>query len=400
MESSITLSIIIPTKNRYVYLYHCLLSILKHYNNNEVEIVLHDNSTDEMPDNVQELINKYSIIKHVKIDYWISGWENFERSMSFARGEYVTMIGDDDSLSSYVMDAVKYMKINDIEALNAPYAHYAWPDIESRVFKKGLSGQLSITQFNCEINELDGAQQLQKLYKSGGTRLFELPRIYYGIVKRELLEKVKNASGYYIPGPSPDMASATSLALFVNQLYIVNYPLFIAGNSSKSTAGLGSKGAHVGKIEDILFLPKNCAENWSELVPRFWSGPTIWAESALKALEGCKSHDINKFNYSRLYANCLVFNPHWSAETNNTIIKYAQGRKLNVTMVYFNVYMNCASIWLERLKMLLKNMIKIAKGKINKGKVGIVGAENVYEAAERLNEILGKSNNPFQTSGQ
>jgi hypothetical protein len=78
------------------------------------------------------------------------------------------------------------------------------------------------------------------------------------------------------------MAITASMALFTKKLYYVDFPPFIAGNSSKSTAGMGAKGAAYSKIEEISFLPKDCGSNWSELIPRYWSGPTIWAESAPK----------------------------------------------------------------------------------------------------------------------
>jgi hypothetical protein len=42
------------------------------------------------------------------------------------------------------------------------------------------------------------------------------------------------------------------------KIVLCGFPSFIAGNSSKSTAGMGAKGQHIGKIEEISFLPKDC----------------------------------------------------------------------------------------------------------------------------------------------
>jgi hypothetical protein len=230
---------------------------------------------------------------------------------------------------------------------------------------------------------------------AGGTRLVELPRMYYGIVKKDVVSKVKQTCDTYIPGPSPDMANAVSMSVFTNNIYYVNFPIFIAGNSNKSTAGLGAKGAHVGKIEDVAFLPKDCAQKWSELIPKFWSGPTIWAESAIKAMEACDKKKINDFNYLNLYANCMVFNSSWNHLTYSSINKYISENKRNPIVVYTAIYYYIAILWVERFKILSRNILKILKFKltINNNSMAI---ENVYCATEVLNEILSRKQNPFR----
>jgi hypothetical protein len=44
------------------------------------------------------------------------------------------------------------MKANDVDALNAPFAHYVWPDIQSRVFKKSFR-KMEIPKFNGAVRE-------------------------------------------------------------------------------------------------------------------------------------------------------------------------------------------------------------------------------------------------------
>jgi glycosyltransferase involved in cell wall biosynthesis len=388
------LSIIIPTRNRYEYLYFCLLSLLENYNNLNVEIILHDNSTDIMPINVAEIIKSNAIIKYYQIEGWISACENIERAIDMSTGQYITMIGDDDSLSKYILDAVDYMKANNVDALNSPFAHYIWPDIQSRVFKKSFSGKMEILKFDGKIREITVENQIEKLLNKGGTSLVELPRMYYGIVRRDIIEKVKNISGNYIPGPSPDMANAVSMAMFTKKNHYVNLPLFIAGNSSKSTAGMGAKGEHIGKIEDISFLPKDCAQNWSSLVPKYWSGPTIWAESTIKALEKSGGKEfLLRFNYIRLYANCLVFNPLWKKATWTTFNDYIKVFNCNRYFALIQLYLYVFLIWIVRFKILVKNILKIINNRIFK-RNGIYSIDNVYLATEKLNnklDIISKS---------
>ncbi|HFP9950180.1 TPA: hypothetical protein ACHOT6_005193, partial [Escherichia coli] len=94
-----------------------------------------------------------------------------------------------------------------------------------------------------------------------------LPRIYYGLVCRESLDHVFNLTGQYFPGPSPDMANAASLSLVIKSFYYLNFPVFIAGSSSKSAAGLGLKRKHLGAISEIKHLPMNTMAEWNKNIP-------------------------------------------------------------------------------------------------------------------------------------
>jgi glycosyltransferase involved in cell wall biosynthesis len=60
------LSIVIPTRNRYEYLYHSLLIILKYYSEQNIEVIVNDNSTDEMPSDLYEL-NSNQILNIIKL---------------------------------------------------------------------------------------------------------------------------------------------------------------------------------------------------------------------------------------------------------------------------------------------------------------------------------------------
>jgi hypothetical protein len=61
------LSIVIPTRNRYEYLYHSLLIILKYYSEQNIEVIVNDNNTDEMPSDLYELINSNQILNIIKL---------------------------------------------------------------------------------------------------------------------------------------------------------------------------------------------------------------------------------------------------------------------------------------------------------------------------------------------
>lgn len=384
------LSIIIPTRNRYEYLYFSLLSILESFSEvkKDIEIIIHDNSDVPMPQNLHELIDENPEILYRKIEGWISAWGNFEQAISLASGKFLTMIGDDDSLCKQVMEYLKVMDSEHADALISPFAHYLWPDIESRIFKNNLSGVLSFASYTGKIKTINHKAEIRKLLNSGGTALTEIPKMYYGIVRRNILDEVKKASGFYLPGPSPDMANSVSMSMFLgeNKLMFVDKPLFIAGNSSKSTAGMGAKGKHVGKIEEISFLPKNCANEWEELVPRFWSGPTIWAESAIKAIKKTGHEELLKdFNFPALYASSIVFNPEWNSINYETLNRYITSEGKSKTVVYIQLYWEIAKIWKKRFYFLIKNFEKVTRNKTTE----TPKFSDVYQATKYLEKQLG-----------
>lgn len=311
------LSIIIPTKNRYTYLESCLKAISFNYNRPDVEIIITDNSS------IKKNIKSLSLFSNIHYSYSaepISQVENFENAMSKVSGEYVTMIGDDDGLSSTLLEVTYFLKSKNKQALIAPFVSYYWPDIISNNIINQFSGKIFHKKYNYEIYDISVKNEIDKSLKLGGGSLCRLPRMYYGIIRKDILDKVKNESGSFFPGPSPDMANAFSAAIYTETLTFFDAPLFIAGNSAHSAAGIGLAGKHIGKIKGNPMLPKDCHLNWTAQVPKFWSGPTIWAESLLKSavLTG-KTEYIEKFNYARLYANCFVFHSIFSKEVNEAI---------------------------------------------------------------------------------
>lgn len=374
------LSIIIPTRNRYKYLEKCLESVLATYNNQNVEIIITDNSS---PREEIKILNQFSNINYSFIENPISQVENFELALENVTGEYVTMIGDDDGLSGLLLEVVDYMKRNNVDALNSPFATYYWPDIVSKNKVNSFSGKMFLSNYSYKISELSASLEISKCLSLGGTSLCNLPRMYYGIIRKDVLEAVKARTGFYFPGPSPDMANAFSAALFTKKLVHFDAPLFIAGNSAKSAAGMGLAGKHVGAIMGNPQLPQDCHLNWSMLIPKYWSGPTIWAESVIKVIDNSNRLDLyDKFNFIRLYASCLVFN----SEYNEIIYKTIERYKLKFGIRRFSLLLELQklNIWKLRFRSLFLNIIK---NKINKsftknGIVDILEASKIIEVYE------------------
>jgi len=303
------LSIVIPTKNRYLYLESFVRSFIA-FESNEIELVIQDNSDIQSKDFIDNLtsINDQRI-KYNYSDISLSMTGNCDLSVDLATGEYVCMLGDDDGLLFDVsIKVIKYCISNSYDAAIVNKAEYYWPDTSHAVWKDLLAGKVFYKKYDFRANSISIENEIAKVLNEGTAwSLGFLPRVYHGFVKKECLNELKSISGTHFPGPSPDMANAIGLAKVVKTLVNIDVPAVISGHSKKSGGGMGGEKKHHGKIEDQPFLPKETVKSWSNKIPKFWSGATIYAASALEALERTDNSQNNPLNYTYLWAFCIVF---------------------------------------------------------------------------------------------
>jgi hypothetical protein len=220
----------------------------------------------------------------------------------------------------------------------------------------------------------------------GGTSLCNMPKMYYGIIKKDVLDKVKSDTGYYFPGPSPDMANAFSVSFYTDNFVFFDAPLFIAGNSAKSAAGMGLAGKHIGDIKGHAQLPADCYLKWTKEIPEYWSGPTIWAESAIQAIKSSSNSYLTKyFNFPRLYASCLVHNPENKQKIEDAISIFNKSNSILSTSLKIKYEM--ILIWTLRFKFLFKNIFQ----KLKLSNIQIIdNLQNVEEACISLKSFETK----------
>ena len=348
---NIILSIIIPTKNRTENLIE-ILNVLSSYNWNksEIEIIIHDNSMQNTDINNYLKSNSISsIVKYFYTTLSLSQSENSNLATMKAQGEFLCFIGDDDCVHKEIINVVKWMKINKYDILINTKPEYVWSNIVPTKFSKFTSGMLFTYRYTALYTIKNCDTQLRLHLENGGQYISDLPQFYHGIVKKSILDKIFAETGTYFPGPSPDMAIATALTCFSKFYILLDFPLIISGKSVNSVGGLGLKGKHIGKISDISFLPSDTSDNWTQFIPFYWSGSTIYAESVFKSLTKINRLDILfNFNFNYLYAKCLVFDYKYINFILNNIYLNPESTYLKVIYFYF-------IIWLNRLKTFFTN---------------------------------------------
>jgi|SaaInlStandDraft_4_1057021.scaffolds.fasta_scaffold08162_3 glycosyltransferase involved in cell wall biosynthesis len=280
----IKLSICIPTKNRYSTLKKVINSILLNVKDQNIEIIVQDNSNDNSlfleyiaNTNDHRLIYRYS-----SGDLTMA--ENVELSTINVRGEFLVVIGDDDFIHPKIINILNQLDTQNKDCFIYDRGVYYWPDMVftnySKYFKPSSLQTLKSPSF--KLSKLDSVSALCRLGEEGGFYLNELPGAYHAIVRVTIVDSIRQKFGKFVLGPSPDMAMAVAIACTIKNYYRVNFPLTIPGASFTSAAGMGRRGEHSASLDNVpLSMPQNLKYDWTNGVPEIWNGFTLYVHTAI-----------------------------------------------------------------------------------------------------------------------
>lgn len=382
------LSIIVPTRNRAQYAIPCIKSILN-ITSFSFELIVQDNSdNNELENFIVNNINDERL-KYNHILDQVDIVSNFNLATDLSNGEYICFIGDDDGINQSIIKYVSWAKNQEIDAvITTRPVQYYWPDIYFKLYKRTFSGTLIIKPFSSKVFFVDPHKELVKCINTAGSNflLSNLPRVYYGIVRRKHLVEVRQRTGTYFPGPSPDLAGALAVTNFVKRVCCIDYPLFIPGSSGKSGAGWGANKKHLGDLSSFSHIPPYYINNWSKLVPPYFSGNTIWGENVVQVLKALgNDHLIKNFNVPLLHAKCAVFNPSYIKLIINNLYKALNELEINylvgtIKFVFYYLY-----TWGQRAKSFSENIFRANSW----GRSHIIAELNdVEDAGIALNKFL------------
>ncbi|MGL5350489.1 MAG: glycosyltransferase family 2 protein [Cetobacterium sp.] len=388
MKKEYLLSILIPTKNREEYLIETVNQILK-INNQKIQIVIQDNSDISVYDNLKKCILNNNNIKYNYTPGILSFVKNFDIGIEICDGEYICLIGDDDGIMPQIISIVEWAKNNNQKVIKPSLnTVYFWPNSE---VKSNLNdnGNVIINKISGNVKIYNSRNELKKLLRQGCQDYLGLgmAKLYHGIVKKEVLEEVKNKVGKYVGGLSPDIYIAVAISLVVDEVVEIDFPLTIPGICKKSGSSDSSTGKHTGKLEDAPHFRGHTSYNWSELVPKFYSVETIWADSCLAAINDFSEKEILKeFNLEFLTLDCLKKYSNYKEfilknyKNQHKIIDYKKG--LNYFIYSLKNFISRVVKVLKRqaLKLVIRKQYKFEK------------IENISFAVELIQQELNKEN--------
>lgn len=307
MLNEYDLSIVIPTRNRIETASIVINGLLKLSTKVDLQIVVTDNSdTDDLKNHID--IDSEKLI-YTYIDDNINFSENFKRGLELCSGRYLCYIGDDDYVSNNIDKAITFMDENKIESLSIhPKVSYFW----DKVGRNANTLQMSDSKWKLE--KIDVIKAKKELLNNGGMGYLELglPKIYHGIIKKDVIDRIRMANLEVFDSLSPDIFSSYVLSQFIQINYVTNYPFTIPGSSQKSASGSSINNGHIGTLDKAPHFRGWNNYNWHENIPKFYSVQTIWAESLEYAIE--KSQSKDKINYESLYKVCYDLHSEFKEE--------------------------------------------------------------------------------------
>ena len=377
------LSIIIPTRNRNYYCKDVIETILS-FSYENFELVIQDNSDSlELKDYV-DLREKDERLNYNYTPNPISSIDNFNLAIGSSKGEYLCLIGDDDSVHPSIFPVVEWAKESEVSSVVPTLKSiFTWPDACINIQDNGV---LTIEEITGLIKKRSTNGVIKQLMQNGGQDYLNLyfPKLYHGIVKREFIEKIKKETGNYVGGLSPDIYIAIGLAKNISSFIEIDYPITLPGICGKS-APVDEKKNKYNKLEEAPHFRNRRFYKWSSQVPRFYSSPNIWADSALTAVKELNINDLALyFNKFRLGVVLLKSNP----ENRDEIINFLKkGVSVHDYYIFFSFslvrkFINDFGI---KLKFKIASILFIKKKRQT-----FKNVENIHSAIKILSENISE----------
>jgi glycosyltransferase involved in cell wall biosynthesis len=316
------LSILIATRNRQETASIVIAEILDLELPN-VELVVSDTSHEN---NLLEMVLKRTnkkkglVYKHTTAA--LSMTENYSRTIDMASGEYLCMIGDDDFVLPNIIEAAQFAKKHTISSMTQHIqSEYIWENETQGNFKY-------VSDFKRETKVKSTKKALADILLKGGMMTWAAPRLYHGIVERKVFTLLKEKTGGYFFGTSPDISASISICCTTESYGISSFQFTIPGASKKSNSSHGiEKKVFDLKSSDHLKLHRN--EIWPLFLPPIWVAETSWPEAVYKTLLVLDPIKISSIN--KLYIYVLM------------MVKYRQARNIIKPTMYR--YISDLSFW-------------------------------------------------------
>ena len=207
-------------------------SVLNQFDN-DLEIIV---SIDQSDDDSASLVSTFNDprLKIFCQNQRLGMTDNYKFLITKARGEWLTIIGQDDALVPFATNRLRLIAtlFPRHEILTSRRSFAFWPDTD------GLFGRYSfIYPIDTRKPRLVSSSKFLKKSISGFREYSEGPQLYTGsFVKRSLVERITEVNGgsfynYLIP----DVSSAINLLTNTSEYIFSPLPLFIVGTSSHST---------------------------------------------------------------------------------------------------------------------------------------------------------------------
>lgn len=293
-------SIVIPTRNRHNTLKYALLTCLNQKNFDDYEIIVCDNcSSLETRETVESFESEK--IKYIRSERPLAMSQNWELAVSHTKGEFVTIIGDDDGLLPNVLSKIdQLIKILNVKALHWQWIYYTWPDIP-------LGKNRLVIPMVRKNRILQSHKVLPKVANYNSNYQDELPMIYNSAIHRDLIELLRKKTGEVFTTVTPDIYSGVAFAYLAQSYASVGIPFGIAGISASSTGESTLRCKDNPNAQEFWRLNDEAKLEYHPKIPNVPVISAAVAESIQCAKDALFPNDKKIcLNRKRLILNCLT----------------------------------------------------------------------------------------------
>lgn len=226
-------SIILPVYNGIQYLPTCVHSILSQQYDDYELIISNDHSNDGTKEYL-ETLKANSRIKIIEPLKSLSMTEHWEWALSYASGEWMIFVGQDDGLQQYFFELadilIEIANEKGLRTIASSRAYYFWKGCEYAY------GDVAVKYR--AINKIEILNTKFEALKAlfGFQDYFDLPQMYTtSLFKKSLIEEAKDKQGGKLFSSHPQDANLAAIACSLEEQYVKSFiPLGWVGTSPKS----------------------------------------------------------------------------------------------------------------------------------------------------------------------
>lgn len=232
------ISIIVPTRNGGTYINDAVETVLSQ-DYDSVELIV---SVNHSVDGTFASLQRYrdSRLRVVKPPEPLSMPRHFEWCLLQSRGQWITIIGDDDGVMPYFFreleQVLRVWEPAGVDALCFRRACFFWPGCERFYGNRVVDYSAS-----SKHRDVNGTALVLKCV-SGLNPFYDLPHVYTNsLVRRSLIDSIRQRSGgIFFHERNPDVYSGVAVAVAARRIVRIELPMFWTGTSPKSV-GLSSQ---------------------------------------------------------------------------------------------------------------------------------------------------------------
>jgi FkbM family methyltransferase len=228
------LSVVIPTRGRTGTLVSTLRTCVAQ-EFADCEFVVSDNSGG---DGVREVLGRFDDprVRHARTPRLLAMTDSWEFAVAQARGEYVTVIGDDDGLLLHALSEIdRILGLIGDSVLRWESVCYTWPDLPAQPHAAPNELLIPLTQVDAyhPVYRVDARRAILDAAHSR-ISYAQLPMIYASAIPRSLLDRLRSRTGRVFRSAFPDVYSAFAVAHLAGRYHSCTAPMGLSGQSGTS----------------------------------------------------------------------------------------------------------------------------------------------------------------------